>query len=52
MKNRFKILLAFTALVTLSFTSSSVEEKKIPVQQEVKVYNNEPVGGLVIEDKL
>lgn len=52
MKAKVIIALVLTAVVTLSFTASSVKEKKSPAQQEVKTPDSEPVGGLSIEDKL
>jgi hypothetical protein len=51
MKTKVIILLAATALVTLSFTFASV--KKNEVKETVPAKNqSEQAGGLVIEDKI
>jgi hypothetical protein len=50
MKARTIILIALTAIVTLSFTFASVNkpsEKKVEVRQS----SDEPVGGFAAEDK-
>lgn len=52
MKTRIIILLAASAIVTLSFTFVSVKRntpvKEVPAQ--TSVVENEPVGGFVAED--
>jgi hypothetical protein len=52
MKTKTIILLAVSAIVTLSFTFASVKtqssEPKKPVSQQ---NNNEPAGGFAAEDK-
>ena len=49
MKTKALILLAIVAVVTLSFTFTT---KKSPVQAaETSEKANEPIGGLVSEDK-
>lgn len=49
MKAKIIILLAVTAIVTLSFTFSSVRESD--VKETTTTSHNEPAGGLASEDK-
>lgn len=53
MKTKLIILLAATAIVTLSFTfaSSSKTDKKSP-ETGTKVTTSEPAGGFVSEGKI
>ncbi len=57
MKTKSLILIAFAAIITLSFSfaasnrSEKISAQKTTVAQENQ-YNNEPVGGFISEDKL
>ena len=57
MKTKSLILIAFAAIITLSFSfaasnrSEKISAEKTTVAQETQ-YNNEPVGGFISEDKL
>lgn len=53
MKTKVIIFLAISAVVTLSFTFSSVNNtnKKSKAVVAEKQINNEPTGGFVSEDK-
>lgn len=53
MKTRIIILLAVSAVVTLSFTfkSGNKVNKKAAKQVEQQKNSNEPLGGFVSEDK-
>jgi hypothetical protein len=51
MKNKTIILLAATALVTLSFTFASVKKADVKESTPSKS-QNEQAGGLAIEDKI
>ncbi len=53
MKTKVVIFLAVSAILTLSFTFSSVNkaDKKAKEVVAEKQVNNEPVGGFVSEDK-
>ena len=53
MKTKVIIALVLTAVISLSFTASSVKERKsVSTQVEINAIDNGPVGGLVIEDKI
>lgn len=53
MKARTIILLAISAIATLSFTFASVTaDKKAKVEQSAKDTSTEPVGGFIAEDKI
>ena len=57
MKTKALILIAFAAIITLSFSfaasnrSEKISAQKTTVAQENQ-HNNEPVGGFISEDKL
>jgi len=53
MKTRIVVLLAISALATLSFTfkTSTKTGKKPASQTAQQKQNNEPIGGFVSEDK-
>jgi hypothetical protein len=57
MKTKSLILIAFAAIITLSFSfaasnrSEKISAQKTTVAQENQ-YNNEPAGGFISEDKL
>jgi len=56
MKTKSLILIAFAAIITLSFSfAASNRSEKISAEKTVAQetqYNNEPVGGFISEDKL
>jgi hypothetical protein len=53
MKAKVLTLIAITAVVTLSFTFSSVKEtpKKSKAQTTTRSHSTEPVGGFVFDEK-
>lgn len=54
MKARIIILVAVTAVVTLSFTfasSSNQTKKAVASEQPSKSSGSEPAGGFVVDDK-
>jgi len=57
MKTKSLILIAFAAIITLSFSfaasnrSEKISAKETTTTQEYQ-HNNEPVGGFISEDKL
>jgi hypothetical protein len=53
MKTRVIILLAISAVITLSFTVVSVSHsKENDTKNSVQISSKEPLGGLVSEEKL
>ena len=57
MKTKTLILIAFAAIITLSFSFAATNRtEKISVKEtattQIDQHNNEPVGGFISEDKL
>jgi hypothetical protein len=56
MKTKSLILIAFAAIITLSFSFAANRSEKISAQKttvaQESQHNNEPVGGFISEDKL
>jgi hypothetical protein len=52
MKTKVIILLVISAVITLSFTVVSVNNKESNAENVVKMPTSEPVGGFISEDKL
>lgn len=50
MKNKIIILLAFSAILTLSFTFATVKKSEVKESQATDI-KSEPAGGFVSEDK-
>lgn len=52
MKTKTIILIAISAIVTLSFTFASVKKSNEPKQESTHQSHGEPIGGFVSEDKI
>jgi len=51
MKIRIIILVAISAIVTLSFTFTSVKDNQKKTQSTARLSGNEPIGGFVSDEK-
>jgi hypothetical protein len=50
MKTKYIILVALTAIITLSFTFITTSKPKVSTESQVVQAPNAPVGGLAVDD--